>query len=36
VTRARDEVHLLYSGFDENLMNGKRYHNGPSEFLDGI
>ncbi|MGF6349530.1 ATP-dependent helicase [Variovorax sp. W2I14] len=36
VTRARDEVHLLYSGFDENLTNGKRFYNGPSEFLNGI
>jgi len=36
VTRARDEVHLLYSGFDENLTNGNRYYNGPSEFLNGI
>lgn len=32
VTRARDEVHLLYSGFTENPY-GRRYHNGPSEFL---
>ena len=36
VTRTRDEVHLLYSGFDENLTNGNRYYNGPSEFLNGI
>lgn len=35
ITRARDEVHLLYSGFEENKY-GKRFYNGPSEFLKGI
>jgi len=35
ITRARDEVHLLYSGFEENKY-GKRYYNGPSEFLRGL
>lgn len=36
ITRARDEVHLLYSGFEENLKNGRRFYNGPSEFLNGL
>jgi DNA helicase-2/ATP-dependent DNA helicase PcrA len=35
ITRAREEVHLLYSGFEENKY-GKRFYNGPSEFLNGI
>jgi DNA helicase-2/ATP-dependent DNA helicase PcrA len=32
ITRAREEVHLLYSGFEENKY-GRRFYNGPSEFL---
>lgn len=35
ITRARDEVHLLYSGFEENKY-GRRFYNGPSEFLNGL
>lgn len=35
ITRARDGVHLMYSGFTQNKY-GKRFHNGPSEFLDGL
>lgn len=35
ITRARDEVHLLYSGFEET-KTGRRFYNGPSEFLKGI
>lgn len=35
ITRARDEVHLMFSGFTENQY-GKRYRNGPSEFLEGL
>jgi DNA helicase II / ATP-dependent DNA helicase PcrA len=31
LTRARYEVHMLYSGWYEG--NGRRYRNGPSEFL---
>jgi DNA helicase-2/ATP-dependent DNA helicase PcrA len=31
LTRARHEVHMLYSGWYEG--NGRRYRNGPSEFL---
>ena len=34
LTRAKDEVFLLYSGFNE--VNGRRYFNGPSIFLDGL
>ena len=34
ITRAKDEVHLLYSGFTER--NGQRYQNGPSIFLSGL
>lgn len=35
ITRARDEVHLLFSGFRLNPY-GRKYHEGPSEFLDGL
>jgi DNA helicase II / ATP-dependent DNA helicase PcrA len=35
ITRARDEVHLLYSGFTQNKY-GKKFQEGPSEFLDGL
>lgn len=35
ITRARDEVHLLYSGFTQNKY-GKKYYEGPSEFLNGL
>jgi DNA helicase-2/ATP-dependent DNA helicase PcrA len=35
ITRARDEVHLLYSGFRQDRYN-RRYEDGPSEFLDGL
>jgi DNA helicase-2/ATP-dependent DNA helicase PcrA len=35
ITRAREEVHLLYSGFEENKY-GRRFYNGPSEFLNGL
>jgi len=31
LTRARHEVHMLYSGWYEG--GGRRYRNGPSEFL---
>jgi len=32
LTRAKREVHLLYSGWTENKY-GRRFHNGPSEFV---
>lgn len=32
VTRAKDEVHMTYVGWNENKY-GKRFFNGPSEFL---
>jgi DNA helicase-2/ATP-dependent DNA helicase PcrA len=35
ITRARDEVQLLYSGFTQNKY-GKKYYEGPSEFLEGL
>ncbi|WP_312835629.1 3'-5' exonuclease [Comamonas sp.] len=35
VTRARDEAHLMYSGFRKNQY-GKIYRDGPSEFLNGL
>lgn len=35
ITRAREEVYLLYSGFEENKY-GRRFYNGPSEFLNGL
>lgn len=35
VTRARDEAHLMYSGFRQNQY-GKIYRDGPSEFLNGL
>ncbi len=31
LTRARHEVHLMYSGWVENRYGG--FHNGPSEFV---
>jgi DNA helicase II / ATP-dependent DNA helicase PcrA len=34
ITRAKDEVYLLFSGFTER--NGQRYSNGPSVFLEGL
>jgi DNA helicase II / ATP-dependent DNA helicase PcrA len=34
ITRAKDEVYILYSGFTER--NGQRYRNGPSIFLEGL
>lgn len=34
ITRAKDEVYILYSGFTER--SGQRYHNGPSIFLEGL
>ena len=35
ITRARHEVHLLYSGFTENKY-GRKFANGPSQFLNGL
>ena len=35
LSRARDEVHLTYSGWTENRY-GRRFRNGPSEFLEEI
>lgn len=35
ITRARDEVHLFYSGFRQDRQN-RRYEEGPSEFLKGL
>lgn len=35
ITRARDEVHLLYSGFRQDRYY-RRYEDGPSEFLQGL
>lgn len=35
ITRARDEVHLLYSGFRQDRF-GRTYREGPSQFLDGL
>jgi DNA helicase-2/ATP-dependent DNA helicase PcrA len=32
ITRAKREVHLTYSGFNENQW-GRRFDNGPSRFL---
>lgn len=35
ITRARDEVHLMYSGFTQNRY-GRKFPHGPSEFLHGL
>lgn len=35
LTRARDEVHMLYSGWTENKY-GRKFYNGRSRFLDEI
>jgi len=35
ITRARDEVHLMYSGFRQNRF-GRTWREGPSQFLDGL
>jgi DNA helicase II / ATP-dependent DNA helicase PcrA len=32
LSRAKDEVHMTYSGWTENRY-GRRFHRGPSEFL---
>lgn len=33
LTRARHEVHILFSGFTVNRSSGRRFDNGPSEFV---
>ncbi|MDQ2139874.1 ATP-dependent helicase [Alcaligenaceae bacterium B3P038] len=35
ITRARDDVHLMYSGFRQNRY-GRIWREGPSQFLDGL
>jgi len=35
ITRARDEVHLMYSGFRQDRF-GRTWREGPSQFLDGL
>ncbi|WP_186044441.1 ATP-dependent helicase [Burkholderia gladioli] len=35
ITRARDKVHLMYSGFRQDRF-GRRWREGPSRFLDGL
>ena len=35
LTRARDAVHMLYSGWTEN-KNGRKFYNGRSRFLDEL
>lgn len=34
VTRAEEQLYLMYSGYTE--WQGRRFHNGPSVFLDGL
>lgn len=36
LTRARDEVHMLYSGWNENRKTGRRYYSGRLRFLDEL
>jgi len=35
ITRARDKVHLMYSGFRQDQF-GRTWHEGPSQFLDSL
>lgn len=35
ITRARDNVHLMYSGFRQDRF-GRTWREGPSQFLDGL
>jgi len=35
ITRARDKVHLIYSGFRQD-RSGRTRREGPSQFLDGV